>query len=340
MSQRILLSSLLALLCTLFIPVAAHATYTNCSSSQVPWAATVIDNVPSSLPLGSPISGSDVSTSITINCSSNWSVGEGTTCAGGHSNWAIHTIAATVTTAYPDVYRTSTMPTGIGFQFLDAAGKPFPLDTSNRHNTGVGIRTGNQTVPVRFRLVKVGSTVSSGTVAFSAGLGCNSNEYANKTDAGSRINLSLQTRVITQTCTLPVSDLQVALPMVAANAFQGVGSTAGSKSSSLAFRCDANADARFNLADAADQSNVGTALKLVAGSTASGVGVSLSIAGSPVKLAPYGQFNQGGSEVALRNTGTAVAVQEVPLTAGYVQTGAAVTTGTVQARALINISYN
>jgi type 1 fimbria pilin len=204
----------------------------------------------------------------------------------------------------------------------------------------VEIRSGIQTIPLRLRIVKVGTVTASSTFALILYLVCSSNEYSNIDQSGSKVTFNINTKAISQTCSLTNSDIQVTLPPVATKDFTGVGTTLGSTSVSLAFNCAANADAKINFTDANNESNTGTALSLQAGSTATGVGVRLSNAGNAITLANAGLFNQGATEIAVTNTGSSAAVTEVPLTARYVQTGASVTPGTVRARAIVNLAYN
>jgi len=332
---------LLAFLLGLLAPQAAFASLNNCNSSQMPWSPAVTANVRVTSDVGFAVPGSDTFNTITINCTSNWTSGEGTACGGTGTNWSLVPYDQIITpTAYPGVYTATGMPPGIGYQLLDPAGNSLPLTPYGRHDLGVAIATGATTVPVHLRLVKISNPVAATTFNLNMTLGCTSNEWSNKNQAGSTVSFQLSINAVTQTCSMAVSDLQVVLPQVNTASFSGAGSAAGGKSSTLDFQCDANANARVNFTDATDPANAGDTLKLLGGSTATGVGVRLMVEGTPVALSPNEAFHSGGTELALQNTAATAALKQIPFSAQYVQTGSSVTPGSVQARSLVNISYN
>jgi len=335
---------LLAFFLGLLAPQAAFAGVDdNCRSSSFPSSPVVLGNAKSSVAVGSAIPGSDTFNSYVINCPSNWSdlpVALGTSCTGS-PNWSLMPAGSVLNkTAYPGVYTTTGMPAGIGYELLDDAGTPLPLDSAGRHDMGVRIQTDLQTVPVHLRLVKIADSIADASFTLQLRLGCADNEWANKSTNGSTIKFKVTTKTMTQTCNMLVSDLQVPLPLVNTTNFTGVGSAAGGKPSVLEFQCDANANAQVNFTDATEPGNAGDTLKLLGGSSATGVGVRLTIDGNPVMLSPNEAFHSGGTEVPLQNTTAASAVEQIPFSAEYVQTGPSVTPGTVQARSLVNISYN
>ncbi|ARU88548.1 fimbrial protein [Pseudomonas sp. M30-35] len=319
---------------------ALAATTNNCSSAQLPWSGPLNTEVTASLPVGEVIPGSDASTQVNINCNSDWD-NDQAFCNGG-SGWALSQVAGglPMATSIPGVYTYAGMPSGIGYQFLDGGGQPLPLDANSRHDTGVAIRTGDQSVPIHFRMVKVSNDLSSGSFNFSVYLSCNGNEWANLGPSTSTLDIAVNSVVITQTCSMSTPDTQVQLPKVARSAFNGVGSSAGSTPFTLDFQCDADADARFNISDITDLGNSSDAIKLLESSSASGLGVRLLHQGNPVRLAPSQVFDQGGSEFPLRNLETSQRLISLPFSAEYVQTVVPVVAGSVQAQAIVTIDYN
>lgn len=314
----------------------------NCSSPQLPWSGVLDAEVAENLPVGAVIPGSDAMTVANINCSSAWDNKHTGVCEGG-GGWALSPVAGAtpLETTVPGVYTYAGMPSGIGYQFLDGSGQPLPLDTTNRHATGVPIRTGDQSVPLHFRMVKTSNTLSSGSLNIQMYLSCNGTEWANRNASGSTLNITVNADVITETCSMTTPDVQVQLPEVTRSDFKGgVGSAAGSTPFNLDFQCGAYVDARFNISDMSNLDNTGDALKLLAGSTASNVGVRLLQQGSPVQLAPNQVFDQGGSEFLLNNPEASDSLISLPFSAEYVQTGTPVRSGSVQSQAIVTIDYN
>ncbi|WP_234986756.1 type 1 fimbrial protein [Halomonas cupida] len=334
----ILLSGQLAL------PTAAYAGRTdNCSTSQLPWSPVMNARVVNNLPVGSPIPGSDAYQSISINCGAAWSNDSilGDTCTGG-PHWALFEAsgAPIQETSLPGVFTFAGLPDALGYQFMDSSNQPLPLDSSGRHNTGVQIRTGTQNVPIHFRMVKLSDApLVSGSASLNMGLGCNGNEWANRTDAGSRVTLTVNIEQITQTCRMVTPNTSVVLPTVSRPEFTGVGHAVGSTPFTLDFQCDADASARVNISDATTPSNSSEILSLQESSTASGMGVRLSHQGVPVALAPNQMFDQNGSEFSLDSPGSEQVIS-LPLSAEYVQTNNTITPGTVQALAVVTIAYD
>jgi len=342
MKKQFNLLALLLAACflALLAPQSAFASVNNCRSGQLPWSPAVSANVKSSTATGSAVTGTDAFNTITINCSNKWTAdGNGTKC-GSASNWSLVPYGNPITTtAYPGVYTTASMPAGLGYQLLNADGNPLPI-VAGRFDTGSPPKTGNSTVQVHFRLVKIADTIDNASFSIPMDLSCTSNEWANKDEAGSKVTFNVTSAALTQTCNMLVSDLQVSMPLVNTTNFTGVGSAAGSKSSVLEFQCDANANAKVNFTDATDPSNAGNTLKLLSGSSATGVGIRLTVDGTDITLSPNEVFHNGGTELVLQNTGATAAVKQIPFNAQYVQTGSSVTPGTVQAQSLVNISYN
>lgn len=320
-------------------PASAAAT-NNCTSGDLPATAIMNTQVTDEMALGAPIPGSDVLLNVNINCSAAWS-NSGSTCDGG-GGWALNPVSGAIPTlvpGYSDVYTYAGFPANIGYQFLDGAGQPVPLDGESRHDTGVPIQTGSNAIPIHFRAIKISDDLKSGSFSTQMYLSCNSNEWANGNGSNSIITLGLTAEVITQTCHLDNPDVQVQLPQVARTAFKGVGDGAGSTPFNLYIICDANVDARFNISDVTNLANASDALTLIPGSTASGLGVRLKRNGNPVMLAPNQVFDAGGSEFSIKGNPTALRLS-LPFHAEYVQTGEQVVAGSVMAQGMVTIDYN
>ncbi|MGY3857904.1 fimbrial protein [Aeromonas intestinalis] len=337
--------TLLMALClsvSLSLPLPARAAATNnCSSGDLPSTAMLNSQLTENTAVGSLIPGSDARLTANISCTSAWSNNR-QDCVGG-GGWALFPMSGVIPTlvpGYSDVYTYAGMPPSIGYQFLDATGQALPLDSSGRHDSGVPIQTGQQSVPIHFRAIKVSNDLQSGSFDMQFQLGCNSNEWANRNDAGSTLTLGLNAEVITQTCSLQEPDVQVRLPQIARGAFKGVGDSAGSTPFNLDFKCDESADARFNISDITSLTNATDIMTLIPGSTASGLGVRLQQGGNPVRLAPGQAFDAGGSEFPLRNLGSGKNLIRLPFSAEYVQTEESLTPGTVMVQGMVTIDYN
>lgn len=324
------------------LPKAAHANQEdNCSSSQLPWTFSTNTQVFDSLPVGSPIPESDAYETISIKCNGLWA-GDGFLCIDFEPYWTIYNRGGgTITeTDIPGVYTFPGLPEALGYQFLDSSNQPLPLNAYGRHNTGVEIKTGSQDIPLHFRMVKVkDSPVGFGSAVVDMGLSCKDNEWGNVNELNSRITMSVAVRQITQTCNMVAANTHVTLPNVPRLAFKGVGSATGNTGFTLDFQCEANAAARVNISDATTRSNNSEILTLQASSTATGVGVRLAHHGVPVTLAPNQAFDQGGSQFPLNSSGSAQIIS-LPFSAEYVQTSNSVTSGTVQALAIVTIAYD
>ncbi|WP_236995570.1 fimbrial protein [Halomonas huangheensis] len=334
----------ISLAAQLALPTPAYATRTdNCTASSLPWSPVLYARITKDLPIGSVIPGSTISNTVSIDCTSDWSNDNvwGDTCNGG-PNWALSEASETLIreTSRPGVYTFDGLPEYLGYQFMSSSGQPLSLDSEGRHNTGVRIATGQQSVPLDFRLIKISDTTATSTSAeLRMYLSCNGNEWGNRNAAGSLVTLHVDIEQITQTCSMVIANTQVVLPTVSSSAFNGVGSAAGSTPFTLEFDCDADAAAKVNISDATTPSNATDILTLQNDSSADGLGVRLTHQGTPVRLAPNQAFDLGGSEFPLDSPGGSQIIS-LPLAAEYVQKDASVTPGTVQALAVVTIAYD
>lgn len=320
----------------------ANGPYNHCTSSQLPMSTTIQAKSWSALPVGSPIPGSDVNTSIQINCSAA-SDADTVGCIGG-GGWALTTIAVTLSsTSVANTYTYPGLNAGVGFQALGQDGLPLPLQTiagnffiinPNRPVDGL------QTAYVRFRLVKIAPTVAEGTSSTPAFyMACNGSEYANRDEGNSRVNLSANITRVTSACLPVMSDTTVTLPAVSRTSFNGVGTSARRTSFNLGFQCDPDAHALVAFTDGGKPGNDSQIVTLNTGSTATGVGVQLLSEGVPVVMTPNELFSVGGTHLSLDSDPGASQVVNLPLAVEYVQSDTVITPGTVKASVLVNIAY-
>ncbi len=340
--------ALFALSCLLLLETgaaqAADTSYGNCTSPQLPLSTTIQAKSWSALPIGSPIPGSDVSTSIQINCSAA-SDADTAGCIGG-GGWALTTIATTLgATSVANTYTYPGLNAGVGFQALGEDGLPVPIQGGLGAGGFFIINPerpvdGPQTAHVRFRLVKIAPTVTEGqstTPRFY--MACNGSEYANVNEQGSYVNLSANVSRVTSACVPVVSDTSVTLPTVSRTSFTGVGSVARRTSFNLGFQCDPDAHALVAFTDGATPGTTGPVVTLNTNSTASGIGVQLLSNGVPIEMTPNELFSVGGTHLTLNSEPGVSQVVSLPLAVEYVQSGMPVTSGTVEASVLVNIAY-
>ncbi|MDM0045759.1 hypothetical protein QTH91_14815 [Variovorax dokdonensis] len=199
--------ALWALFLLLAAPV-AHATADNCSSGQLPFSASVTNSITSTQVAGESANGSTTPVSITINCTSNWSAEEGTTCLN-NTKWSLSPSAGNVTTtAFPNVFRIPNMPAGLGIQVFTGGGTAAALNANRRIDTGVPLQTGAQTLPLQVRIVKLDDSVAAGTYLLKLLVSCQDNEWANgAVAANSAINLTITTKLVTRTCVMSNANL-------------------------------------------------------------------------------------------------------------------------------------
>lgn len=320
---------------------ATPPTTNHCTSAQLPMTTTLQAVASSNLPVGEVIPGSDAITTVVINCTDRWNADGRNSCNGGRG-WSLNPVsgALPVETAISNTYTYAGMPSGVGYQFLDASGQPSATDSAGRHPTDVPIGAGEQSIPLHFRLVKTDDTYASGSHEINMQLSCNGNEWANQSGTGSAITITVNSTLITETCSLIDSDIQIPLPSVVRSDFRGgVGSVAGTSNPiNLDFQCGAYVNARFNISDNTELNNESDILKANTESTARNVGVRLLQDGSPVRLAPGKMFDVG-TEFALKNPESSQKTISLPFSAEYVQTGVPVTPGSVKAVAVVTIAY-
>lgn len=323
---------------------AADGRYNNCSSPQLPASTTIQAKSWSALPIGSPIPGADVNTTIQITCAAA-SDADTAGCIGG-GGWALTANSFTPgETSLTNTYTYPGLNAGVGFQALGEDGLPLPMQYGQQNARFFILNPerpvdGPQTAHIRFRLVKTAATVTEGTSPIPRFyMACNGSEYANVNEALSYVNLSANITRVTSSCVPVVSETTVTLPSVGRTSFQGVGDTAKRTSFNLGFQCDADAHALVAFTDGSTPGTTGTVVKLNTGSTATGVGVQLLSDGVPVEMTPNELMSVGGTHLKLDSEPGASQVVNLPLSVEYVQTATEITSGTVNASVLVNIAY-
>lgn len=148
----------------------------------------------------------------------------------------------------------------------------------------------------------------------------------------SEVPISLSGTVTVVACSISTSSIQVPLDDVLASSLTAVGSTAKPKDFSLGLNCDAGA--RINVSMAGQQHSDTSATGVLqlsnplSAGTATGVGIQILYNSSPMPL---------NTNMVLKTS--AGGVETFPFTARYYQTRGSVTTGTANATATLNITY-
>lgn len=317
---------------------AGAADYRNCTSNEMPLTVNLMGNAASTLPMGDFIPGSVKNGTVNINCDAAYS-NNGSVCEGG--SWALSPVTGSIipTTTF-GVYSYPGMPSGVGYAFIDSSGQPLPLDSYNRHSTGVPIKVGDQSIPLNFQLRRIDGTLEAGGVSIQMYLSCNGTEWANQSATQSTVTINATFTVVQQTCS--AKDLTIVLPDVVRSDFRGVGSEAGSASTAnLEFDCGELVKAHVSISDNLQLDNASNILTNTTGDGyARNVGVRLLKDGNPVELAAHRMFTSDVTTFALQNPEQSQRTLSIPLSAVYAQKGVPVTPGQVHAQAIVNIAYD
>jgi type 1 fimbria pilin len=146
-----------------------------------------------------------------------------------------------------------------------------------------------------------------------------------------------QSSISVSGCSVNTTALSVTLPDASTSALANVGATTGAQPFNLSLNCPAGINVNVTLTDASNPSNTATTLGLAPGSTASGVGLQILNGTTPVAYGPdsaaAGNPDQWSAGVSTGGT------FNIPLTAQYVRTSAALNPGTVKGVATFSMSY-
>lgn len=326
---------LVGLTCT---ATCAFAALSDCSASLPLTINFPSVSVPANLADGQPIPGATAAFAIPVNCTVN-----------PGADWYITAspaAAITLVPGYSDICTTTGMGAGVGFRMRSPSGAVMAPLTYNgvasTYDLGPS-QKGANVLQGSFELVKTG-TVTVGSFGFSDYAHIPSKEYANGgSAAASTINFKYTVLANSvASCSVTTTSVAVFMPTVSTSAFQGVGTTAGSKMFNLGLQCDTNAKPAISFTDSAAPSNQTNTLTLAAGSTATGIGVQILYLAAPVIFGPtaysYTTSNTPASNSV--SVGTRSGTQNVALYARYIQTASTVIAGSVAAVATFTMNYN
>jgi type 1 fimbria pilin len=146
-----------------------------------------------------------------------------------------------------------------------------------------------------------------------------------------------QSTVSMSGCSVNTTALAVTLPQAHTSALMNVGATTGAQQFNLSLTCPAGINVNVTFTDASKPSNTTNTLGLAPGSTAGGVGLQILNGTTPIAYGPdsaaVGNLNQWSAGVSTDG------VFNIPLTAQYVRTSAALNPGTVKGMATFTMSY-
>ncbi|WP_157656232.1 fimbrial protein [Burkholderia ubonensis] len=138
------------------------------------------------------------------------------------------------------------------------------------------------------------------------------------------------------------ADQAIKLPSLPAIDFKGVGSSAGTaRQFTVGIACDPNVAIYATMTDVSNPSNTGDFLSLGAGSSAAGVGVQLHKfnEAQPIRFGPDSSRKGNVNQWPVGKTASGAQTFSIPFEARYVQTGAVVKPGSVNAMSTITFSY-
>ncbi|MBB5191771.1 type 1 fimbria pilin [Silvimonas terrae] len=140
------------------------------------------------------------------------------------------------------------------------------------------------------------------------------------------------------TCAANSANVTVTLPKISVNSLaSGVGAVASGQPFMLEFTCTTGANISMVLTDSVNQANRGDTLAVTSDSTASGVGIQILKAGTPILFGPDSAAPGTANQWLIGASPNGKL--QVPLTARYIRTGA-VSPGTIKALATFTMSYN
>lgn len=161
------------------------------------------------------------------------------------------------------------------------------------------------------------------------------NQWSNNNYKSMEINYTFSVTVTPGTCELDVGDQNkiVNLPSVPISNFSGIGSVTGETPFNLNISCQAGTKAYMTFSDAYDLSNVSNNLTLSDSSSTSAKGVSIQVLskGDPVVLKTPFYIAGENNSPAMRYA--------IPFLAQYAQTQSNISGGTVEAKSIVEMTY-
>lgn len=259
------------------------------------------------------------------------------------------------TPGYNNVYSTN-IP-GIGIRWWATwrgpsapSGRTMPITTeSENHSGALGYFWNVSSHPqdVWIELVKTGS-VSAGVLTGS-GMNVDMRFQCPSCTAGN-VNLSGRTRVVVgPSCSVAASTISVPMGAVPILRFTGLQSTSIPQHFDITLECKGGAPEsvlrpHITLTDANDTSNQSTVLTLSQTApdgkpVATGIGIQILKDGTALGYGPDSNVPGNTNQWSAGTIVQGVAQFKIPLTAKYVQTAAAVTTGQANGRATFTLNY-
>lgn len=224
-----------------------------------------------------------------------------------------------------------------------------PITTESENNSGALSYFWNASSrqDVWIELVKTGN-VSAGTLTGS-GMNVEMRFQCPGCTAG-YVNLSGRTRVVVgPSCSVAASAISVPIGAVPILRFTGLQSTSIPQHFDITLECKGGAPAsvlhpHVTLTDANDTSNRSTVLTLSQATSggkpvATGIGIQILKDGTALAYGPDSNVPGNTNQWSAGTIVQGVAQFKIPLTAKYVQTAAAVTTGQANGRATFTLNY-
>jgi len=239
---------------------------------------------------------------------------------------------------YNSTYKTySTNIPGIGLRFTDYTTQSyFPVYS----NSWSGNNSFNLTIGFAIDVIKTGTITAGGSIS--------GNIIQYMVQNGSYpifyiyLNVPMVVNPTVPTCAVTTPSIQVPLGNVPRSAFSGIGSTSPEKSFTIGLNCSGGAQGvaatiYTTLTDQTKTTNTSNVLSLTTTSTAKGIGIQIRNGTNIVSYGPasstIGNQNQWMAGQSINGT------FNIPLTASYVQTDAAITPGSANGIATFTMGY-
>ncbi|NIE64482.1 fimbrial protein [Burkholderia sp. Ax-1719] len=337
----LLLLSFVVALSALFGAPKAHAGTISCDVTSLSSYTPVIgaNSFGRDAPIGSTTA--SYPTSFSFNC-------PGDPCCDRDIFVAFAPQPSTLISGYKNVYQTNVPGIGVQYTITNGAGTScngLPLAVSKTstqvtcHQLVAAASPGyNYMLTVAVQFIKTGA-ISPGALTTIPALSVTNyiNNQSGTYPWGNLYSGSASGSFSSIACSVKQSAIQVTLPQARTKDLGSVGATTGATPFALALDCDPGVNVAVTLTDASNPANRSTTLGAAPGSTAGGV--ALQIVNGATAVA-YGPDSAVAGNVNQWSAGrTAGGAYDVPLSAQYVRTSAALTPGTINGVATFTMSY-
>jgi len=245
-----------------------------------------------------------------------------------------------ITTPDNNIYPTSI--NGIGLRIQESRYWPYLSGGAlYRANTDIGY-SGNYSITVE--LIKTGNVTAGGTLS-----GLIGGSRANTATGPWLIQISWASPVLVQpqvpTCAVNTQTITVPLLTPSTSAFQGIGTTLGTRPFQLGLTCSGgdngtSTNTYITFTDANQPGNTSTTLTLASGAgAAGGLGLQILNGGTPIGYGPDSSATGNTNQWKVATIAQGVSSYAIPLSVRYIQTGNSVTAGSVTGRATFTMSY-